>query len=292
VDTGGGDILVGMSGKKWLGLLACCVVAGSAAAQTTQDELSARLKGQQLFLRGCWAIDNITFGADGQPLKPLKVVSFTESGIDVKTVKLKSDRLEIEGQRMVLEFDSKDNMKRVPLKASNYSGGIKLNIMGGPGTDFGQALDAIFAPDLASMTPTLPLYWQTYAKQHFLTETSNPPEVITPTKSATSPVRTEDSANVKAMHIGGSVKPPKVLKSEEPMYTYVARAMTFSGNVQLYLWVDENGLPSHIHIAKPVGLGLDEAAIAAVQRYKFSPAMQNGKPVKVDLYIDVNFQIF
>jgi hypothetical protein len=29
-----------------------------------------------------------------------------------------------------------------------------------------------------------------------------------------------------------------------------------------------------------------------VQQYKFKPAMQNGKAVAVDLYIDVNFQIF
>jgi protein TonB len=43
---------------------------------------------------------------------------------------------------------------------------------------------------------------------------------------------------------------------------------------------------------RPAGLGLDEKALAAVQQYKFSPAMQDGKPVKVDLYVDVNFQIF
>jgi protein TonB len=41
-----------------------------------------------------------------------------------------------------------------------------------------------------------------------------------------------------------------------------------------------------------VGLGLDEEAVRCVMKYKFVPAMQNETPVKVDLYIDVNFQIF
>ncbi len=39
-------------------------------------------------------------------------------------------------------------------------------------------------------------------------------------------------------------------------------------------------------------MGLDEKAVEAVQQYKFRPAMQNGKPVQVDLNVEVNFQIF
>ena len=94
------------------------------------------------------------------------------------------------------------------------------------------------------------------------------------------------------MHIGGSVRPPSVLYSVEPEFSEEARKAKFSGNVQVYLWVDENGLPSHVRVVRGVGMGLDEKAIEAVRQYKFKPAMMNGKPVKVDLYIDVNFQIF
>jgi protein TonB len=94
------------------------------------------------------------------------------------------------------------------------------------------------------------------------------------------------------MHIGGSVRPPSVLFSVEPEFSEEARKAKFSGNVQVYLWVDENGNPSHVKVVRGVGMGLDEKAIEAVRQYKFKPALQNGKPVKVDLYIDVNFQIF
>jgi protein TonB len=32
--------------------------------------------------------------------------------------------------------------------------------------------------------------------------------------------------------------------------------------------------------------------VEAVRQYRFKPAMLNGKPVKVDMYINVDFSIF
>jgi TonB family protein len=60
--------------------------------------------------------------------------------------------------------------------------------------------------------------------------------------------------------------------------------------VKLYLWFDSDGKVSHVSVAKPAGLGLDEAAIAAVEKYQFAPATQNGNAVTVDLYLDVSFK--
>jgi len=94
------------------------------------------------------------------------------------------------------------------------------------------------------------------------------------------------------MHIGGSVRPPVVISTVPPKYTLKARKRKFSGNVQVYCWVDEKGNPSHVRVVRGVGMGLDKKAVEAVRQYKFRPAMHNGKPVKVDLYIDVNFQVF
>lgn len=94
------------------------------------------------------------------------------------------------------------------------------------------------------------------------------------------------------MHIGGGVSKPVVLYSVEPEFSEEARKAKFSGNVEVYLWVDEDGKPSHIRVVRGVGMGLDDKAVEAVRQYKFKPAMKDGKPVKVDLYIDVNFQIF
>ena len=93
-------------------------------------------------------------------------------------------------------------------------------------------------------------------------------------------------------HVGGGVAAPKLIYQVDPEFSEEARKAKFSGNVEVYLIVDEDGKPTHIRVARGVGMGLDEKAIEAVRQYKFKPATQNGKPVKVDIYVDVNFQIF
>jgi protein TonB len=91
--------------------------------------------------------------------------------------------------------------------------------------------------------------------------------------------------------VGGGVSEPKVLFQPEPEFSEEARKAKASGNVMVYLWVDEHGNPTHVRVVRGIGLGLDEKAAEAVRQYKFRPAMENGKPVTVEMYIDVTFQI-
>jgi protein TonB len=94
------------------------------------------------------------------------------------------------------------------------------------------------------------------------------------------------------MHVGGSVRPPTVLIQPDPEYSEEARKAKFSGNVEVYVIVDAKGNPTHVRVVRGVGMGLDEKAAEAVRQYKFKPATQDGKPVAVDMYVEVNFQIF
>ncbi len=93
-------------------------------------------------------------------------------------------------------------------------------------------------------------------------------------------------------HVGGSVRAPALVYQPDPEFSEEARKAKFSGNVEVYLWVDEQGNPSHVKVVRGVGMGLDEKALEAVRQYKFKPATQNGKAVKVDLYVEVSFTIF
>jgi protein TonB len=92
--------------------------------------------------------------------------------------------------------------------------------------------------------------------------------------------------------IGGGVSQPVLIYSVEPEFSEEARKAKVAGNVLVNLWVDTNGNPSHVHVIRGVGMGLDEKAIEAVRQYRFKPAMENGKPVLVELNVEVNFQIF
>jgi periplasmic protein TonB len=92
--------------------------------------------------------------------------------------------------------------------------------------------------------------------------------------------------------IGGGVSAPVLIFSVEPEFSEEARKAKVAGNVLVNLWVDTNGNPSHVHVIRGVGMGLDEKAMEAVRQYKFKPAMENGRPVLVELNVEVNFQIF
>jgi protein TonB len=92
--------------------------------------------------------------------------------------------------------------------------------------------------------------------------------------------------------IGGGVSAPELIHSVEPEFSEEARKAKVAGNVLVNLWVDTNGNPTHVRVIRGVGMGLDEKAKEAVLQYKFRPAMENGKPVLVELNVEVNFQIF
>jgi periplasmic protein TonB len=93
------------------------------------------------------------------------------------------------------------------------------------------------------------------------------------------------------MHIGGGISRPVVLYQVEPEFSEEARKAKFSGSVTVYLYIEPDGTPSHVRVVQGVGMGLDEKAVEAVRQYRFKPAMKDGKPVRVDLYVAVNFQI-
>jgi protein TonB len=92
--------------------------------------------------------------------------------------------------------------------------------------------------------------------------------------------------------IGGGVSAPELIFSVEPEFSEEARKAKVAGNVLVNLWVDTNGMPTHVRVIRGVGMGLDEKAVEAVRQYKFRPAKENGKPVLVELNVEVNFQIF
>jgi protein TonB len=88
------------------------------------------------------------------------------------------------------------------------------------------------------------------------------------------------------------VSAPVLLYQVEPEFSEEARKAKASGNVLVNLIVDQQGHPQNVHVLRGVGMGLDEKAIAAVKQYKFKPAMEGGKPVAVEMNVEVNFQIF
>jgi len=64
--------------------------------------------------------------------------------------------------------------------------------------------------------------------------------------------------------------------------------------VLISLIVDALGNPQSVIVKRPLGMGLDEKAIEAVKQWKFKPAIdqKTGKPVPVQISVEVNFRLF
>ncbi|HET8825195.1 MAG TPA: energy transducer TonB [Terriglobales bacterium] len=78
----------------------------------------------------------------------------------------------------------------------------------------------------------------------------------------------------------------------EPEYSEEARKIKQQGMVVLSVVVDQQGRPRNIHIARSLGLGLDEKAIDAVKRWKFTPGTKDGIPVAVQVNVEVSFRLY
>jgi TonB family protein len=91
--------------------------------------------------------------------------------------------------------------------------------------------------------------------------------------------------------VKGALVNPVLVKQILPEYSEEARKARFQGSVVLATIVREDGSVQIDRVARGVGFGLDEKAIEAVLQWRFEPGRQNGKPVPVMLYVEVNFNL-
>jgi TonB family protein len=92
--------------------------------------------------------------------------------------------------------------------------------------------------------------------------------------------------------VGGGVSAPRALYTPDPEYSEEARKAKYQGTCVLWLIVGPDGRPRDIKISRSLGLGLDEKAIEAVKTWKFEPAMKDGKPVAVQINVEVSFRLY
>ena len=91
--------------------------------------------------------------------------------------------------------------------------------------------------------------------------------------------------------ITGDVKKPVKIFEVQPQYTEIARKARIQGVVILQTIIDKEGNITDVKILKGLSMGLADAAVSAVEQWKYEPATLNGKPVAVYFNLTVNFQL-
>jgi TonB family protein len=89
----------------------------------------------------------------------------------------------------------------------------------------------------------------------------------------------------------GSLTEPVLLYKVDPEYSEEARKAKLQGVVMVRAVIDAGGHVQNIAVAQGLGLGLDERAIAAVEKWKFRAGMRNGKPVATAALIQLSFRL-
>jgi len=93
------------------------------------------------------------------------------------------------------------------------------------------------------------------------------------------------------IRVTGAVTRPVLLDGPQPRYTEMARRAGVQGTVIVEAIIDETGHVTDVRILKALPMGLDRAAVEAVQSWRFKPATLAGRAVKVYYTLTANFTL-
>jgi TonB family protein len=88
--------------------------------------------------------------------------------------------------------------------------------------------------------------------------------------------------------ISGKVKPPQPTSTPDPDYPAQARGKHLRGTTVLWVTIGADGKVGDVKVARSFEPVLDQSAMDAVKKWKFRPAKLEGKPVAVQINIEIN----
>jgi periplasmic protein TonB len=105
----------------------------------------------------------------------------------------------------------------------------------------------------------------------------------------------EGSGKLHVYRIGGDVKPPRALFAPNPKLDergqQSSSEVKYQGVAIVDMIVDTEGRPRDVTVEKTLGPDLDKKAIEAVKTWRFEPATKKGKPVAVEIKVEVTFRL-
>jgi TonB family protein len=91
------------------------------------------------------------------------------------------------------------------------------------------------------------------------------------------------------VHTPVLTKAPELIRFVEAVYPTEAAQAGKTASVEMLVTIDEKGAVSDVQVTTPVGDGFDEAALAAVRQFQFSPAEVDGVPAPIQIQYVYNF---
>jgi len=104
------------------------------------------------------------------------------------------------------------------------------------------------------------------------------------------PDSSEPARSPLRVRVGGDIREPAKVRDVAPVYPPLAMAARVQGPVVLRCVITTEGRVSEIVVVSGHPL-LDDAAVAAVSRWRYRPTLLNGEPVSVILTVTVTFSL-
>jgi TonB family protein len=282
-----------------LAVICGLVSTGMATDNQLESQLTSQYQTKLLALRHSFESNSQEYTADGTPLTAGKEGPWTVYGrLIVQKIKVDPDRVRIEGKRAVCFFDKSGQMvqfredRKHP--AESLSVTLRLQQPLSSPDEATAVLGRVFVQTPEEIVSAAPSYWQTYlAKTLTSKATKDDTQASGKDRLQLLNKATGTDEGDKVLQLGApNVKPPRILNQSEPQFTDAARARRFQGVVGLSIVVDRSGTVRNVQIIHPLGMGLDENAVATVSTWRFTPATKDGQPVAVAVYVEVDFHLW
>jgi TonB family protein len=268
-------------GLRFVGLVFTLLLARTGWGQIDARAVEQELKGKPMALRSYSAEPVARYQWVDDKFVVVPGHAFTLGIFTTQSVKLKGDKLIIQGTRATLMRDVPKNLLG---RAGDAPMKLEIDLHNAPPTLQLPMLEKmLFVENAAAAIAGLPM---PLSEMLPLNATGR-----TPTKCGCTVVF-DGGQWIKLAHDEPRFSAPKLKFSGPPEFAEEARRQKISGDVVVEIYVGSTGHVEDVWIGRPLGFGLDQKAIEATRRYVFDPSMYQGKPVGIMISVAVNFQVF
>ena len=96
----------------------------------------------------------------------------------------------------------------------------------------------------------------------------------------------------KYLPLGPEIHGPRPVSAPDPEYSEAARKAKLDGTAVLAVAINEKGGVDDVEVVRHLEPSLDQKAIDAIKQWEFAPATKDGKPVAVQINVDVTFRLY
>jgi TonB family protein len=282
----------------WAAIVVLVLLCAANGATETPDQIrhdvAPLLLHRTVYIRHSYSSTYLHFNEDGAILNGARMGYWSETG-GVYPTRIEvwpSGLLHIEGERVAVAFNQRkerwDDVRR-PHAA------VVIEVQFAPGhltvAQVQRTIGLIFATDVKELSSDLLPYWRPCVTGVLKADPHSKDRVYCFGKDVTPDMTTHAPVWTNAPRAGGDIQPARTLETHQPRFTDVARELMFNGSSILWLVVDEQGRPAEIYVASPAGYGLDDQAVNAISRWRFRPANENGRPVRVQMTVEISFKV-